>query len=66
MIEKKVASGTVRLVIDPMSYMYLQGADIDYREDINGAQFVIRNPNAKTTCGCGASFSVEEASGDAV
>lgn len=48
----------VKLLIDPMSYLYLQGAEIDYREDINGAQFVIRNPNAKTTCGCGASFSV--------
>ncbi len=53
-------SGTVslvRLLIDPMSFQYLEGAEIDYREDINGAQFVIRNPNAKTTCGCGSSFS---------
>lgn len=50
----------VRLLIDPMSYLYLQGAEIDYREDLNGAQFVIRNPKAKTTCGCGSSFSVEE------
>lgn len=60
-VEKVVdeASGrVVKLLIDPMSYLYLQGAEIDYREDINGAQFVIRNPNAKTTCGCGASFSV--------
>ena len=48
----------VRLLIDPMSFQYLVGAEIDYREDINGAQFVIRNPNATTTCGCGSSFSV--------
>lgn len=50
-------SSVVKLLIDPMSFQYLQGAEIDYREDINGAQFVIRNPNAKTTCGCGSSFS---------
>lgn len=49
--------GSVKLLIDPLSYQYLQNAEIDYREDINGAQFVIRNPNAKTTCGCGSSFS---------
>lgn len=49
--------GSVKLLIDPMSYTYLQGAEIDYREDAAGAQFVIRNPNAKTTCGCGSSFS---------
>lgn len=48
----------VTLVIDSMSFQYLVGADIDYREDIEGAHFVIRNPNAKTTCGCGSSFSV--------
>ncbi len=59
-----VENKTVRLLIDPMSYMYLQGAEIDYREDINGAQFIIRNPNAKTTCGCGSSFSVEDKSDD--
>lgn len=47
----------VRLIIDPMSLQYLKGAEIDYREDINGSQFVIRNPNAKTTCGCGSSFA---------
>lgn len=48
----------VRLVIDPMSVVYLEGAEIDYRDDVNGAQFVIRNPNATTTCGCGSSFAV--------
>ena len=48
----------VSLLIDSMSYQYLGGAEIDYKEDINGAQFVIKNPNASTTCGCGSSFSV--------
>lgn len=48
---------TVKLLVDPMSFQYLKSATIDYREDINGAQFVIKNPNAKTTCGCGSSFS---------
>lgn len=47
----------VKLVIDPMSFQYLMGAEIDYREGLEGAQFVIRNPNATTTCGCGSSFS---------
>src|SRR5258706_9660947 len=47
----------VTLVIDPMSVQYLMGAEIDYREGLDGAQFVIRNPNAKTTCGCGSSFA---------
>ncbi len=48
----------VKLLIDPMSYQYLVGAEIDYTEGLEGAQFVIRNPNAQTTCGCGSSFSV--------
>ena len=47
----------VKLLIDPMSIQYLMGADIDYSEGLEGAQFVIRNPNATTTCGCGSSFS---------
>ena len=47
----------VRLLVDPMSFQYLTGAEIDYREGLDGAQFVIRNPNAATTCGCGSSFS---------
>ena len=47
----------VRLLVDPMSFQYLTGAEIDYREDLEGAQFVIRNPNEQTTCGCGSSFS---------
>ena len=47
----------VKLLIDPMSYQYLTGAEIDYKEDLEGAQFVIKNPNASSTCGCGSSFS---------
>ena len=47
----------VTLLIDAMSYQYLVGAEIDYKEDISGSQFVIKNPNATTTCGCGSSFS---------
>ena len=47
----------VTLLIDAMSLQYLMGAEIDYKEDLQGAQFVIKNPNATTTCGCGSSFS---------
>ncbi|MCK9529359.1 MAG: iron-sulfur cluster insertion protein ErpA [Gammaproteobacteria bacterium] len=52
-----VEKGGVTLLIDPMSFQYLAGAEIDYVEGLEGAQFVIRNPNATTTCGCGSSFS---------
>ena len=48
----------VSLLIDAMSYQYLVGAEIDYKDDLEGAQFVIKNPNATSTCGCGSSFSV--------
>jgi len=48
----------VQLLIDPMSYQYLIGAEIDYTEGLEGAQFVIKNPSATSTCGCGSSFSV--------
>lgn len=48
----------VTLLVDPMSFQYLSGAEIDYVENVQGAQFVIRNPNATTTCGCGSSFGV--------
>jgi iron-sulfur cluster insertion protein len=48
----------VTLLVDPLSLQYLMGAEVDYRESLQGAQFVIRNPNAKSTCGCGSSFSV--------
>ena len=48
----------VTLLVDPMSFQYLMGAEVDYTESLAGAQFVIRNPNANTTCGCGSSFSI--------
>ena len=48
----------VTLLVDPLSLQYLHGAEVDYSESLHGAQFVIRNPNAKTTCGCGSSFAV--------
>lgn len=47
----------IQLLIDPMSFQYLVGAEIDYKEDISGSQFVIKNPNVTTTCGCGSSFA---------
>jgi len=53
-----IERGGVKLLVDPMSIQYLTGAEIDYTEGLEGAQFVIRNPNAATTCGCGSSFSV--------
>jgi iron-sulfur cluster insertion protein len=56
--DSQVENRGVTLIVDPMSVQYLMGAEIDYKEDLQGAQFVIRNPNAATTCGCGSSFSV--------
>lgn len=56
--DTSIEKGGVMLLIDPMSIQYLTGAEIDYTEGLEGAQFVIRNPNAATTCGCGSSFSV--------
>ena len=53
-----IENGDVALVIDPMSIQYLMGSEVDYVENLEGAQFVVRNPNASTTCGCGSSFSV--------
>jgi iron-sulfur cluster insertion protein len=55
--DTSIVKGGVTVLIDSMSIQYLQGAEVDYKEDVNGAQFVIRNPNATTTCGCGSSFS---------
>lgn len=49
----------ITVLIDELSMQYLSGATVDYKEDINGAQFIITNPNAKTTCGCGSSFSTD-------
>ena len=55
--DTSVEKNGVTLLVDPMSFQYLVGAEIDYKEDLEGAQFVIKNPNASTTCGCGSSFS---------
>ena len=56
--DTQVEKDTVTLLIDPMSLQYLMGAEIDYQDNLQGSQFVIRNPQATTTCGCGSSFSV--------
>jgi iron-sulfur cluster insertion protein len=55
--DEQIVTDGVTLLIDPMSVQYLMGAEVDYSEGLQGAQFVIRNPNATTTCGCGSSFS---------
>lgn len=55
--DTRIEKNGVVLLVDPTSLQYLTGAEIDYKEDLEGAQFVIRNPNAVTTCGCGSSFS---------
>ena len=55
--DTQVVNDGVTVLVDSMSIQYLNGAEIDYKEDLSGAQFVIRNPNASTTCGCGSSFS---------
>ncbi|MDV3242652.1 MAG: iron-sulfur cluster insertion protein ErpA [Methylocaldum sp.] len=56
--DTQIVKNGVIVLIDSMSIQYLTGAEIDYTEDLSGSQFVIRNPNAATTCGCGSSFSV--------
>jgi len=53
-----VENDGVKLVVDAMSFQYLAGAEVDYKEGLQGSQFVINNPNATTTCGCGSSFSI--------
>ena len=55
--DTKIEKNGVMLLVDPMSFQYLSGAEIDYKEDLEGSQFVIKNPNATTTCGSGSSFS---------
>ncbi|MDQ2994912.1 MAG: iron-sulfur cluster insertion protein ErpA [Pseudomonadota bacterium] len=60
-IEHSDSTAAVKLLVDPMSFQYLVGAEIDYKDDLDGQRFVIRNPNAKTTCGCGSSFSAADA-----
>ncbi len=61
-IEQQCSNGetAVKLLVDSMSFQYLSEAEIDYVQGIQGEQFVIRNPNAKTTCGCGSSFSIDD------
>jgi iron-sulfur cluster insertion protein len=56
--DTQVEKDGVTVLIDPMSFQYLVGAEIDYQEGLQGAQFLLKNPNARTTCGCGSSFSV--------
>lgn len=53
-----IVNDGITLLVDPLSFQYLMGAEVDYSESLQGAQFVIRNPNASTTCGCGSSFSI--------
>ena len=54
----RVERDGMTLLVDPLSFQYLEGAEVDYTENLQGARFVIRNPNAATTCGCGSSFGV--------
>ena len=56
--DRQIENNGVTLVVDPMSYEYLSGAEVDFKESLEGSMFVINNPNATTTCGCGSSFSV--------
>ena len=65
-IEQKCSDGhvSVKLLVDSMSFQYLHDAEIDYTQGIQGEQFIIRNPNAKTTCGCGSSFSIADEDDD--
>ena len=56
--DTRIVNDGVVLLVDPMSFQYLIGAQVDYKDDLEGARFVINNPNAQTTCGCGSSFSV--------
>src|SRR5262245_37363910 len=59
-MEFPVANGKITVLVDPLSIPYLKGSEVDYRKDIQGEQFIVRNnPNAKTTCGCGSSFTAD-------
>ena len=53
-----IKAGDVTVAVDPLSYQYLVGAEIDFLDDLLGSRFVVNNPNASTTCGCGSSFSI--------
>ncbi len=61
---ENLPTATVKLLVDSHSLQYLMGAEIDYKNDVDGQRFVIRNPNAKTTCGCGSSFSAADPESD--
>lgn len=56
--DTRIVKGDVTFLVDSMSYQYLVGASVDFKDDLDGKQFVIKNPNATTTCGCGSSFNV--------
>lgn len=56
--DAQIVNGEVALLVDPMSYQYLMGATVDYVEGLEGSKFIVQNPNAETTCGCGSSFSI--------
>ncbi len=56
--DSEFCNGDVRMVVDPLSFQYLAGSQVDYSEGLQGSRFIVKNPNAQTTCGCGSSFSV--------
>jgi len=56
--DTRIVKDGVTLIVDPMSFQYLVGAEVDYKDDLEGSRFTINNPNAQTTCGCGSSFSI--------
>ena len=56
--DTRIEKGGANLVVDSLSLQYLQGSTVDYIEDLTGSKFIISNPNATTTCGCGESFSI--------
>jgi iron-sulfur cluster insertion protein len=56
--DTQVEKNGVVVLVDPMSYQYLAGAEVDYTDGLEGSRFIVTNPNAATTCGCGSSFSV--------
>lgn len=58
-IEKASATSKVAIIVDHLSLQYLQGAKLDYKESLQGSRFIVINPNAETTCGCGSSFSLK-------
>ena len=56
--DTEVVRDGVKLVVDPLSFQYLVGSEVDYKENLEGSRFTVQNPNATSTCGCGASFSI--------